>query len=166
MISCNLMISFDLLIIKLFNMIFANIPSICHSSSVLLERFRKFKASTCCCVCFSKTCPKGEYVNLACSIIYLQLEGNIALPIRYSYLSILPDNKADIFAASLLILNCNFSSLILLSVLIISFHVLSKRFFLKREGLSGARVVSITKKEYGFAVHFFVKIHKVFKANI
>ena len=27
-------------------------------------------------------------------------------------------------------------------------------------------VASITKKEYGFAVHFFVKIHKVFKVNI
>ena len=35
----------------------------------------------------------------------------------------------------------------------ISFYILSKRFFLKREGLSDARVVSITKKGYGFAVH-------------
>ena len=34
----------------------------------------------------------------------------------------------------------------------ISFYILSKR-FLKREELSDARVVSITKKEYGFAVH-------------
>ena len=36
----------------------------------------------------------------------------------------------------------------------INFHILSKRFFLKREGLSDARVVSITKEEYSFAVHF------------
>ena len=36
----------------------------------------------------------------------------------------------------------------------ISFYILAKRFFLKREGLSDARVVSITKNEYGFAVHF------------
>ena len=35
----------------------------------------------------------------------------------------------------------------------ISFYILSKRFFLKREELSDAREVSITKKEYGFAVH-------------
>ena len=36
----------------------------------------------------------------------------------------------------------------------ISFYTLSKRFFLKRERLSDARVALITKKEYGFAVHF------------
>ena len=34
------------------------------------------------------------------------------------------------------------------------FYSLSKRFFLKHEELSDARVVSITKKEYGFEVHF------------
>ena len=39
----------------------------------------------------------------------------------------------------------------------IRFYILSKRFFLKREGLSDARVLSVTKKEYGFAVPFFVK---------
>ena len=33
-------------------------------------------------------------------------------------------------------------------------YIISERFFLKREGLSDARVSSITKKEYGFAVHF------------
>ena len=31
----------------------------------------------------------------------------------------------------------------------ISFHILSERFFLKRKGLSNARVVSITQEEYG-----------------
>ena len=36
----------------------------------------------------------------------------------------------------------------------LSFFILSKRFFLKREGLSDARVASITKKEYGFAARF------------
>ena len=40
----------------------------------------------------------------------------------------------------------------------ISFHILSKRFFQKHEGLSGARVAPITKKEYGFAVLFFAKM--------
>ena len=37
----------------------------------------------------------------------------------------------------------------------ISFYILSKRFSLKREGLSGARVALITKKEYDFVVHFY-----------
>ena len=51
----------------------------------------------------------------------------------------------------------------------ISFYFPSKRFFRELEGLPDARVVSITKKEYEFAVHcgtFFVNIHKAFKANI
>ena len=36
----------------------------------------------------------------------------------------------------------------------ISFYILSKILFLKYEGLSDVRVASITKKEYGFTVHF------------
>ena len=35
----------------------------------------------------------------------------------------------------------------------ISFYIISKRFFLKRKGLSDAKVLSLNKKEYGFAVH-------------
>ena len=81
------------------------------------------------------------------------IEGNISLPVRYSYSSILPDDNADIFAASMLTSYCSFLSLIL-SVVIISFNSLCKRFFLKGKGLSDARVVLITKKEYGFAVSF------------
>ena len=46
--------------------------------------------------------PRGEYVNLACSITLFWPGGNIPSPVRYSYLSILPDDKADIFYASLL----------------------------------------------------------------
>ena len=34
------------------------------------------------------------------------------------------------------------------------FYILSKRFFLTRKGLSDARIASIAKKKYGFAVHF------------
>ena len=75
-------------------------------------------------------------------------------PIGNSYLSILPDDNVDIFATSLLISHCNSSSLILLSAALINFYILSTRFFLIRKGLSDVRVVSITKKEYGFAVHF------------
>ena len=37
--------------------------------------------------------------------------------------------------------------------MIFSFYTLSKRLFLKRKGLFDARVVLITKKEYGFTVN-------------
>ena len=46
----------------------------------------------------------------------------------------------------------------------ISFYVLSERFFLKRKGLSDATVASITKKEYGFAVHFLERFIKSLKS--
>ena len=57
----------------------------------------------------------------------------------YIYISlyiyqIFRDDNADIFAASLLISYCNFSSLIISSIVMISFYILSKRFFLKRVG--------------------------------
>ena len=57
-------------------------------------------------LCFSKVFSKGEYVNLACSIVWLQLEGNISLLVRY--LSIFPDEDANIFASALLISYCSF----------------------------------------------------------
>ena len=106
-------------------------------------------------ICFSKAFTKGEYVNLACCIILLWSEGSISSPVRYSYLQVLPNYNADTFVASLLISYCSFSSPILSSVAMISFYILSKRILLKHEGISDARVPSITKKEYGFAVHFF-----------
>ena len=40
------------------------------------------------------------------------------------------------------------------------FYIVSKIFFLKHEDLSDARVVSITKKEYCFVVHFSRKFIK------
>ena len=42
----------------------------------------------------------------------------------------------------------------LISKIIISFHIVFGRFFLKHEELSDARVASITKKECGFEIHF------------
>ena len=42
----------------------------------------------------------------------------------------------------------------------ISFHILAKRLFVKRKGLSDARVASIIKKEFGFAVHFLKRFIK------
>ena len=107
-----------------------------------------------CFICFSNVFPRGEYVNLACSIFLIWSDGNVSLSVKYSFLSILPYDNAGIFAASLLILYCSFSSLPLLLVVMITFYILSKRFFLKSEKLSDATVVSITKKEYGFAVYF------------
>ena len=50
-------------------------------------------------------------------------------------------------------------------MVIISFYIFFKKLFLKREGLSDARVTSITKKEYGFST-YLVKIHQVSKVNI
>ena len=110
--------------------------------------------------CFSKTFPKGEYANLAYSIIYLWLEGNISSPVGYPCVSIFPDDKADIFAASLLISYCRFSSQILSSIAMISFYILFERFFQKRKG---ARVASRTKNEYGFAKHFLKRFIKSLK---
>ena len=105
-------------------------------------------------VCFSKFFTQREHVNLACSIICLRLEGNISSPVRYSYLSIFPDINVYIVAAFLLTSYCSFLSLVLPSVVIISFYILFRRFFLKRKGLPDAIVVLVTKKEYGLAINF------------
>ena len=68
--------------------------------------------------CFWKAFPNGGYVNLACSIICFWSEGNISLLVRYSYLSIFPDDNGDSFAVSLLVSYCSF----FISNLIIDFH--------------------------------------------
>ena len=96
-------------------------------------------------ICFSNALARGEYVNLASSIVLLLSDGNIFSTVRNSYLSIFPDYNADIFAVYLLISYCNFLSLILLSIAILSFYNLSKRFFLKCEELSDTKVELITK---------------------
>ena len=72
---------------------------------MLLEKFKTFKALNSFFFRFSKALPGGEYVNLAYSNVWLWLEGYISSPVRYSYLSFSPDDNANIFAASLLILN-------------------------------------------------------------
>ena len=100
-------------------------------------------------VCFSEALSKEKE--------YFWSEGNIPSPLRYSYLSIFPNDNTDIFAAYLLILFWNFSSLILLSIVMISFYILSQIFWLKLKDLSDARVSLITNNNmvlYGFAVHF------------
>ena len=86
------------------------------------------------------------------------------MPGRYSYLSIFPDVDADIFAASLLMSYCSYSSLILSSIIMISLYILSKWLCMKHKGLSQQRVVSIAKNEYRFTVHFLEKLIKFLKS--
>ena len=107
-------------------------------------------------ICFSNALPRGEYVNLAYSVIVIWSDGNISSPVRYFiiFYSILADDNADIFVGSVLLLHCTFSPLILSSMVMINFYIHSKIFFLKHEELSNGRVVSITKKEYVFVEHF------------
>ena len=144
-------------------MFFWKSPLIGSSSSA---SFKAFKNSTCLIpwssivfLCFSKAFPKGEQENLASFITLLWSEGSISSPVRYSYLSSFPSNNDDIFAASLLLPYYDVSSLILSSIVMISFYILSKRFFLKREGLSDTRVASVTKKQYGFDIYIYIYIY-------
>ena len=99
-------------------------------------------------ISFSNALPRGEYVNLACSIIQIWSEGSIGSPVRFSYLSILPDDS-DIFAPSMLMPYCS-------SFYLQPHHQLSWLvfiFFLK-DSFWIVKDCNITKKEYGFAVHF------------
>ena len=137
-----------------------------YYSSFLLEKSGVFIAQTYFLICFSKAFPKEGYEKLTCFIIYLSLGVNMFSPVRYSYLSIFSNDNGDIFASSQLILYCSFLSLILSSIVMISFYILSERFFLEREGLAYSRVGLVTEKEYGFAVHSFKKVHKFIKVNI
>ena len=61
-----------------------------------------FTYSSIVLVYFLKAFPKGEYINLACSIILVWSDGNISSPLKYQYLSIFQDDAVDIFTASLL----------------------------------------------------------------
>ena len=109
---------------------------------------------------FAYALQRGAYVNLACSVILFWSDGNISSSVRYSYLVILPDGNANVFAASLLISYGSLLFLILSSIVMIRFYILCTVLFWKRERLSDARVASINKKEYGFAVHFLQRLRK------
>ena len=82
------------------------------------------------------------------------MEVNIYSAVTCSYLQSLPDDNADIFGEYLVILYCSFLSLILSSIVMTTFYILSERLCLKCKGLSDVRVALITRKEYGLAVHF------------
>ena len=75
------------------------------------------------------------------------------------------DKYANIFTAYLLILYCTFSSLILSTMAMVSFYILSLRFFLQSKGLSDATVVSITKTEYDFIASILERF-TVFRVSI
>ena len=63
---------------------------------------------------FNRSCLffKCFNVNFACSIILFWSGDKMSSPVRYSYLSTLPDNYTNIFVAFLLMLYCRFSSII------------------------------------------------------
>ena len=90
------------------------------------------------------------------------MERDISSPVRCLYLLILADDNVDIFATSWLMSCCSFSFVTLSSIAILSFYILSKRLRLKDKDY----LIQEYKKEYDFAVHFLIKIHKIFKVNI
>ena len=75
-------------------------------------------------VFFHKVFPKGEYLILVCSTLFWS-EGSISSFVRC------PDDNDYIFVSSLLISCCSFPSLILSSIFMMNFYILSKRFFSK-----------------------------------
>ena len=85
----------------------------------------------------------------------------MSLTVRYSYLSILPDDNADNLAASFSISYCGFSSQNFSSVVMISFDILSERLLLKCKGLPNVRLVSLTKKEYGLTIYSLYRFRKL-----
>ena len=90
-----------------------------------------FTSSSTAFLCFSSTFSRGKFVNLACFIVLLQMKLNISSLGRYSYLSVLPDDNANIFAISPLRSCFNFSCLNLSSIVMISFYIHSKKLCLK-----------------------------------
>ena len=133
MFSLNFISVFFNIIYFIFNFITSRIYWKNSSIDFVSSGFNNSKASTCLFpgssivfICFSNALPRGQCVSLACFIILLLSDGKIYSPVRYLYLSIFPDDNADIFAASLLISYCNFSSLILLSTVRINYYIFSK----------------------------------------
>ena len=55
-----------------------------------------FPCSSIVFICFPNALRSREYINLACSIILLRSDGNISPLVRYSHLSILSDDNANI----------------------------------------------------------------------
>ena len=121
----------------------------------LLERFRDIIAPTCF---FFKSISQRRIWKLIL-FYYLSL---ITRQYLFTWKKLIFIN----FAWWQWISYCRFLFIILSSIFMISFCILSKRFFLKLEKLSHARVASITKTNMVLQYIFFFQIHEVFKANI
>ena len=157
-----------------FNWSFRNIPSVnlvCGWYGCFFWSFRSkdckfltclFRFSLIVFICFSNASLRGEYVNIASCIILFCCRGNISSSVRYSYLSLLPDDNLDIFAVDLLMSCYNFSSMILSLIVMTLFITSCNRFFKKRNRLSNERVVLMT---YLFLI-FSVLSLKFVRVNI
>ena len=131
--------------------------------------FKVFKASTYSInlfipwssiifICFSNALLSGKDVNLACSIILLWSDGNISSPV-------LPDDNTDTFPAFLLVSHCSVSSLILSSIVVISFYIRSKKILSETWRIIWCKS-SIYHQKNMVLQYIFVKIYKALKVNI
>ena len=97
---------------------------------------------------FFKSLAKRRVNKFGLFYYLFLIDSNISSPVRYSNLSILSDDKTDIFAAFLLISHCIFSSSVWSSIVMILLFI-----YLKIFSKSDGKVVLLTKKENGCAVH-------------
>ena len=82
---------------------------------------------------------------------------------KISWLHIYLSCMIVIFAAALLMSHCNFSSMILSSIVMITFFTSSNRYFHKCSELSDRRVISMAISEYFFSVYFLYRSIKSLK---
>ena len=108
-------------------------PIICFTFS-FIARIWFFPWFSIAFFCFWKHFLKGEYIILLALLFVFLLKGNTSSPVRYSYLLILLYDKAEIFAASLLISYCSVSSLIWSPIVMMLLYIYCKIFFLKFKG--------------------------------
>ena len=113
-----------------------------------------------CFYLFFKCFTKRTKCTLSLFYYFTLIRLLYSSPVEYSYLSILPGDNADIVAASLLIWYFSFLYLILSSIVMINFHIPSKRFFLKCKKLSDVKGVSTTKRNMVLKCNFFSRLTK------
>ena len=138
--------SSNILIIESFISFCGNILSNCFDSFLLwkaLENSNSLFVFLVDCQflsLFLKCCPKWTLCkfNLCYHLTSINKD-NIFSPVKFSYLSIFHDENDDIFVASLLILHCSILILIISSIFMVTFCILSKILHLKRKRLSDAR---------------------------
>ena len=95
----------------------------------------------------------GSFIISGSSLLCEITCGNISSSLRYSYLSILPDDNTDIFAAVVLMSYCN-----------CSFSKFSSIFMINFNALSDEKVESLTKANYCFIVPFLQNFEKSFNS--